>query len=192
MPVSQSTTPLYTFMHPPKTAGSAINKWLEESPTVKLKFGVTECRKDPLLYPKHPYRSFVEDKWGPLGSVVCPIRNTWDRVVSHWCYYNKGSEVRSANNNVPFENFVQIHTEHQSHAMYDLMYFYREGDIILRHDRIEKDFKQIQDVFGDYRPLPVYNVTSQRLDYKDVYTSATKDIVYKRLKKEIDHFGFEF
>ena len=188
MPISQTKSPSYIFMHPPKTAGSSINKWLEESDKIELCFGVTQCREDPINYPKHPSRPIVEKLFSPLGQVVCPIRNTWDRIVSNWCYFNSGSEVTGKQGYSSFEQFISQNNT----RMYCLMDYYREGDIILRHDRLEKDFKQIQDIFQDYRPLPIYNVTSQKLDYRDVYTSATKDIVYKRLKKEIDHFGFEF
>ncbi len=66
-----------------------------------------------------------------------------------------------------------------------------EPDLVLRQESMEKDFAQVQDMFGCSEPLPVEN-TSDHADYRSYYDAETRDIIACWHAADIERFNYDF
>jgi len=130
------------------------------------------------------------------------VRNPWDRLVS---LYEWGRQIATHNlynkltHNVPFPlfiKFVEMHVYYKVHMMpmYDRLKD-EEGklnlDFIGRFERINEDWKVIQNRIGVTDPLPHTNKSKHR-NYRDYYNKWTKEKVRQIYKKDIEAFGYNF
>ncbi|MGM0609412.1 MAG: sulfotransferase family 2 domain-containing protein [Candidatus Muiribacteriota bacterium] len=83
---------------------------------------------------------------------------------------------------------------YNTHFYFDL-YVKPVADFYIRFEQIEKDYKKLCERLGiPYKPLPKKKTHTRESQhhYSEYYTPELRDIVYKKFKKEIDYFGYEF
>jgi hypothetical protein len=69
-----------------------------------------------------------------------------------------------------------------------LSYETKQADYILRGEHLEEDFKIIQEYFCTEFPL----VLKPAIEYKEFYTTASKNTVAKLFEQDIDQFKYVF
>ena len=172
------------FIHIPKSGGTSIGTWL-----------------GGLTLGGHPrIEDFLPYKTNQVTFTV--VRNPWDRVVSayHYLFYTKKETIFQSyiDKGIPsFEKFIKnlgtVTTEKVwFNGLNSQCDWIRSGvDIILRFENLEEDFKQIQKITNDFRPLPHLNKSEHR-QYREYFTDETREIVEQAFKEDIDRFGYEF
>ena len=144
----------------------------------------------------------------PGVKVVGAVTNPWARAL--WAYnvtidppegYPGVAEVSKYFKNIDFTSFDAYLNSMEQCELLDtkthpsttqstwLSYDDRQVDYILRTEHLNKDFKCIQQYFETDVSLGVDDFT---IDYKQHYTSTTKNIIEKYFKEDIDRFGYEF
>lgn len=193
-----------TFVHIPRSAGTSIGHWLINN----------RGNSSVKSWYNHPKLSDMN----PSGVSFTVIRNPWDRIVSLY-YYTKKVKVTHGDI-IPFgisDNQAQQHINQinnikewpdfnkwilnlESFKMPEIFWFNMltpqsswadNVDIILKYENLEQDFVKIQDLFGCHVNLPQENSTNREL-YKYLYTSKSKDLIYKWFKDDIQHWEYEF
>lgn len=192
-----------TFIHIPKNGTTSICQWLHEN---------AECHE---VKRRHDSASTLRKNYGDLGWTFCTVRNPWDRLVSIY-HYNlqepadrikilkecKGEHPKSHksrwqidyNQNLidrmekTFDEFVLNKSWMDQCLQQDL---HQGVDYIMKIENIDSDFVAVQELVGSYKPLPKKN-TSKHLNYKELYNSKTKDLVYNFFKSDIELYGYEF
>lgn len=129
------------------------------------------------------------------------IRNPWSRVYS-W-YRNVMNDINHRKrykvlDNCTFDDFVKHHIDNH-HALRTQFYWIRDSkgnipmDFVANFENLASDFSKIAQAIGlSDSVLPKKRYTGKSDLYKEAYNSVTKDIVWKKYKNEIDHFGFKF
>jgi len=129
------------------------------------------------------------------------VRNPWSRAYS-W-YKNVMDDINHRNRyNVPhdcsFHDFVLFHLADQ-HALRAQFYWICDSkgnipmDFICRFENLEADFSKIAETIGlKNAELPRERYSGAGASYMTAFNDHTKDIIWKRYKKEIEYFGFEF
>jgi len=182
------------FVHIPKTAGTSITEGL---------FGARPHHQplqwyeevEPQLYNDYFKFSFV--------------RNPWDRLVSGYHYMvNKKSKRPSEIEWINFfkgvdsfddfvtrwlnEDNIERHLLTLPQYHFVLNKFGVLGlDFVGRYETLQKDFPYICERLGVVCELPHEN-KSPRKEFRNYYTSQTRDIVARVYAKDIEMFGYDF
>lgn len=189
-----------SFVHIPRSAGTSIGHWLKAN---KGNSSYQEWYNHPRL-----------DEMNPTGTTFTVVRNPWDRIVSLY-HFSKNVKVQGYPNisNEWAQNYINhlngfiewpdfetwvIHLENFKMPeifpftmLTPQVHWADNLDIVLHYENLEQEFVKIQEILGCYAPLAKEN-TSVRDNYKYVYTSKTKDLVYKWFKEDIYNWGYEF
>ena len=144
----------------------------------------------------------------PGVKVIGAVVNPWARAL--WAYnmtinpperHPGVAEVSKYFKNIDFTSFdayvnslehcelidTRVHpSTPQSHW---LSYNNTQSDYILRAENLNEDFKPLQEYFKTDKPLGIDNFT---IDYKQHYTTTTKNLIEKYFKEDIDRFEYEF
>ena len=158
------------FIHPPKTAGTAIMMSLADV------FDAVALRK------VHTHRG-IED----LGSVdnyfkFMSVRDPW-QVTFSYVEWHKSHGERS----VGFEQALCA-TQPADLGMEKMDYF-------IRYESLQADFQKLLVLTGlSSRPLQVWNPSRGRSHrYKEFYKSSEMvEAVARKYKREIEYFGYKF
>jgi hypothetical protein len=192
------------FVHIPRSAGTSIGRWL------KTNIKTNSCKE----WYTHP---LLKD----LHTTACSftvVRNPWDRMVSLYEYSKNikveidGQQVlgfsntqaqaylNHINNIVEWPNFNTWVENLETFKMPDIFWFnmltkqteWANGvDIVLRFEELEQEFTKIQQLVNCYAPLLKENYTAHT-DYKYLYTTRTKDLIYTWFKDDINKWRYEF
>lgn len=123
------------------------------------------------------------------------VRNPWDRVVSDFFYCKKEKYVPE---NSSFRDEVIYNKDNKDRwksPCYDWLTLNGKlaVDNILRFENLKSDFEKMchkLDLPNDIN-LPHLNKTHHR-HYTEYYDDELRDIVAKKYKNDIKHFGYEF
>lgn len=189
-----------TFVHIPRSAGTSIGHWLKDN---KGNSSYQEWYNHPRL-----------QAMDPKGVSFTVVRNPWDRIVSLY-HFSKNVKVQGyphisnewAQNYInqingitewpDFETWVvNLETfkmpEVFPFTMLTQQTHWANGlNIVLHYENLEQEFTKIQELVNCYNPLQKEN-SSTHDNYKYLYTSKTKDLIYKWFKEDIDTWGYEF
>lgn len=127
------------------------------------------------------------------------VRNPFDRMVSHYHYYQKSGNIfvdgydtftewvkDERNLDKRFQNTTSQYLHWCSINGHNVM------DYIGRFENLEADWREVLEQLGlDYRPLPVINA-SKHEHYSTYYDDETREIVTRRFKRDLDVFGYSF
>jgi hypothetical protein len=191
----------FIFVHIPKTGGISISKLLDASESThnKIDYYINNKTKN--------YYKFTF------------VRNPWDRFVSLYNYYIKGSEIygnRSAMPFVSFEHFVdrmndghemisnqvsnnlhvkKIHYESQISFIRTSKMDksgYDSVDYLGRFESLQLDFYNICKELGIPKlKLPHHNKTKHN-HYTEFYNTRTKKIVEEKYIEDVEYFKYNF
>ena len=133
------------------------------------------------------------------------VRNPWDRLVSWYSMCRQARHQRSS-----FMTHVHDHiatfTEFVERAEVDpvlartivpqLEYLEDEHNVMLvnfvgRYEALAKDLGAVADRLGVVLSLPQVN-SSRHPQYRQLYTTSTRDLVARRFARDIEKFGYDF
>lgn len=213
MPVSHELQCI--FVHIPKTAGTSVEKalgvfgdWRHEDRNTM--FGLST---ELMINGKAPSSAFLQHLTAAELRAILPaetwsyfrfsiVRNPWDKIVSayskkdvHLCRsaMQQGLNLEAGG----FEEFVQRTAEiNHAHLRPQTEYLFADDgellvDFVGRWETLIPDFARICDQLGVDLVLPWENA-SQRNDYRDYYSAATRRLVEQRYRSDIEAFGYAF
>lgn len=185
--VNKSRKTLY--FHIAKTGGSTITKILRNN---KLDDMILSNKK--LSYTdKYLYFEEIAEYWDEYYKFTF-VRNKYDQLVSHWHYDRNpcGNFKKFIKNIVVSDQGIYGYWIDQYYlTMYDDKSIF---DFIGRYENFNDDLQYILNKIGikKYNKKLGVNVGkyNRKLRFSKYYDLKTKQLVYNKFKKEIDHFGF--
>jgi chondroitin 4-sulfotransferase 11 len=188
------------FIHVPKAAGTSLNQAL---------YG---------RFMGHPRASDIE-RWGSARLRKLPrfavVRNPWDRLLSAYRFARRGSgggEAIAGMSNpeqyhVPefdsFERFIREWLARRDVRALDGVFrpqylYVCDGtgrtlvDHLGRFEDLGSTCSFIEHSIGKPIGLPRTNWSGDELDYRQMYTDETRDIVAKIYRQDAETFGYDF
>lgn len=201
-----------TFIHIPKSGGNSVTDWLKaNNKTTKVTKRKQHAELSAVLKGDHSLGPMNRED---LGLLYCTVRNPWSYAVSwytfkiHLCEYwidqiktnpnmkpktgpkaNLELQTKRLNNlhNLGFLGWLRQTTFKTQNE------WAKDCDYVMRLERLDEDFKFIQEKLKCFKPLPIKNKTKRNRHFKDYYTSQESiDIVASVFKKDIDTYGYDF
>jgi hypothetical protein len=191
-----------TFVHIPKSAGTSIGHWMRDN---KGSSSYQEWYTHPTL-----------EEMNSLGTSFTVVRNPWDRIVSYYEFLknfrvighphisNETAQryLNHTNGYTTWPNFEIWVKNLESFKMFPnyILKFniftpqshWANGvNIVLRYENLEQEFIKVQDFLNCTNTLPKEN-SSVHDNYKYLYNSTTKDLVYKWFETDIKQWKYEF
>jgi len=161
--------PLSTFLHVPKAAGTSITNWLKDNLS-----GVATSLH-------HRTRKEMLKEHTTLGFTYCVVRNPYDRMLSGYFYKLKKAPI-FVEQYPTFEDYVKKCDDKVHIPQWK---YFEKADLILKQENLIEDFKQIQDYYKCYAPLPHSN-RSEHNSWEQYYTDDLKQYVYKHYQKDFE------
>ena len=173
--------PAATFIHIPKSAGNSVRDWLLTNVATSRAMFKKSYMKDhaPYSYIKKAKKNVDH------GLVFAIVRNPWDRVLSAY-HYHRGKDRYG--NDIDFDTFVKTHMRAANRPQHE---YVDDSVLILKLENITEDFKQIQEYFNVYKPLPIKNA-SQHGHYTEYYTDETRKIVADCFNIDIETYKYKY
>ena len=170
------------FIHIIKTAGSSIERLYESS---ESDHRTAQSYLSKLG--KEEYDSYFK---------FTIVRNPWDKMVSQ--YFFNGHKWTPEGTSFKeyirmFGNGTQVSTFSPFHLPYisDI-----NGNIIVDYIGYFEKLQESFDIVCHEVGLPIvklpHHKKSKHQDYRELYDDESKDIVFRRFKKEIEMFGYQF
>jgi len=178
-----------TFVHIPKTAGSAVSDWLKThahgTDFFPLSFGSMHWEFSKVN------RQMRSRRLNP-GIVVVVVRNPYDRLVSTWAYYRRRKKSWCPEN---FRDFV-LNTSWGNAKRLQTSFFkfsetIQSETIVLRFESLATDFRQIQSLCNSNEPLKIKN-KSEHDHYSSYYDAETINAVRKKHGMDLRLLGYHF
>jgi hypothetical protein len=189
-----------SFVHIPRSAGTSIGHWLKAN---KGSSSYQEWYNHPTL-----------EEMQPTGTTFTVVRNPWDRIVSLYQfsknvkvqgYPNISNEwaqnyINQLNGFTEWPDFETWVINLENFKMPEIFPFTMltpqtqwadNVDSVLHYETLDEEFITIQQLLNCYNSLLKEN-SSERNDYKYMYTSKTKDLIYKWFKEDVDKWRYEF
>ena len=185
------------FVHVPKTAGTSIEKCLQEvNDKQQVVGGHSTC--DALI--KHKTKDFSN-----LFTFTI-VRNPWDRLVSAYLYMHKmGTSDILGNSEIKkyktFDSFVAEYCNEKTinenmHLKPQHLFLCVNGKLAVdywgKYEELEHSWKVICKKINKNIKLPWLNKSNETREYKSYYTSQTKEKVRKLYMKDIQMFNYTF
>ncbi len=187
------------FVHVQKTGGTSIEAVMREhDPSIGS--NMHNGRRHLSAW---EIRDLVGDGRWQRAFKFAFVRNPWDRLVSwyHMCVHAVAPN--------PFAAFVRAHT-HSFNDFLDLAatdmgartarnqldYVTNSSDEVIvdfvgRYEALNEDFSRVRERLGIRGELPRLN-RSLHKDYRDFYTTRTRELVGERFARDIGFFGYRF
>lgn len=171
--------PKSTFIHIPKCAGSSVRDWMMHY--------IIDARD---LRP-HPHRTYdeLQRDVGDLGFTFCIVRNPYERALSGYQYklQKVGDKFLKE-----FPTFASFLKHGKDNNMMEQWKYFEKANLVLRLENLHEDFKQIQDFYKKYEPLPHSN-KSKHGYWKTYFDAECKELVEKRFAKDLEllHYNYE-
>jgi len=189
-----------SFVHIPRSAGTSIGHWLKAN---KGTSSYQEWYNHPTL-----------EEMQPTGTTFTVVRNPWDRIVSLYQfsknvkvqgYPNISNEwaqnyINQLNGFTEWPDFETWVVNLENFKMPEIFPFAMltpqtqwasKVDLVLHYEKLDEEFITIQQLLNCYNPLLKEN-SSEHNDYKYMYTSKTKDLIYKWFTEDVDKWRYEF
>jgi len=125
------------------------------------------------------------------------VRNPWDRLVSRHAHLLQSQDHprhRLVKKLGSFENYLAWEIARQKMHQHAYLYGARGEclvDFIGYYERLDEDFAKVCERLKIGADLPRVN-TSVHRDYRQCYTPATRDLVARHFRRDIELFGYEF
>lgn len=184
------------YFHIAKTGGSTIAHVLRDA---GLDDGVLSSKKAPpdLITKTNYFQGLAED-WDSYFKFTF-VRNKYDLMVSHW-HYDKNHFQRTGRDFRSFITDYVLPSDDKYGYWIDQYYITQQGpdggdifDAIGRFENFDEDFRRICKDIGiefDGRRDNV-GTYDHKVHYSTHYDKEIEEMVYRKYRQEIDHFGFE-
>jgi len=196
-----------TFVHIPKTAGSAVSDWLKthsphtrhEPPLERIGSVAQNGKRHSLFREKHntfdEIRPHFERSGLDMGTVVVVVRNPWDRLVSMWAYLSDrslslGSDRSDSVRFKSFRDFI-LDGEWDKATRPQTDFFTQSETIMLRFESLATDFRSIQSLCNCNEPLTIKN-KSEHEHYSSYYDDETRDFVANKCAADINLLDYSY
>lgn len=156
-------------------------------------------KNDPLLWQRVWDKSIAPNLGGL--TLFTFVRNSWDRVLSAFCFRQQVSTKNTIGPEWRFADYVKQRlavegTEIDIHfaPQYDSVCFQGEpipGMFVGRFERLQDDWATIAKRIGAPPEVPHANAT-RHAPYTEHYDDTSREIVGLLYKKEIEHLGYQF
>lgn len=190
-PLRKNDTTSFVFIHINKTAGTSIAKAI----------GLPRKRH---LTAKEVIDIIGREQWDEAFKFAV-VRNPWAKVYSHYKYRIKTNQNNMGEEPIKFNDWVaKTYGPEKDPNFYDIPTMFQpqvdwlkdhEGkmdmDLILKFESLATDYKVLQQKIGIDEPLPHLNKT-QKTDYREQYSEASKEIIADWFKEDIALFGYRF
>lgn len=196
----------FLFIHIQKTAGTSIREnLLQEKGTKYLHYPHTML-KDARLTRRQQRLfkfAFVRNPWDRLYSWysmivnIGPEKTFYNYVLDNCNDFSGFLELTDVILDDPVEVFKTKIPNVKSIAFNQLDYLTDNAgnvavDFIGRFENLEEDYDFLCDKL-EIKKLPLQHLNqSTRKDYREAYTAADADKVYKMYQRDIEYFGYEF
>lgn len=136
--------------------------------------------------------------------VFANVRNPWSRTYSRWTFLNQGLNKIAINKRCTFEEFLEQRYEYGNIPFFwhsSVRGWYPQKDYVTDEDgNLRVDIMRTEHLSEDLSKylkwdpkLERKNVSNlKKIDYRDVYTQETKNIVKDWYQEDIEFFGFTF
>lgn len=171
--------PNAVFIHIPKTAGISIGRLLAEGLEVeRYEHHLTALETRPLV-----------PNWNKAFKFTV-IRNPWARMVSMYLMDSKARFIDYLSHPTARGSFGRNFPLTQTDFICD-----KQGqlmvDYVARFEKLEEEWRYISGRLDLPRVLPHTN-QGPVVDYREFYTTETREIVQKKYAQEIAMFEYEF
>lgn len=185
------------FVHVPKTAGTSIEKCLQDvNDKTQVVGGHSTC--DALV--KHKPKEFSN-----LFTFTI-VRNPWDRLVSAYLYMLKmGTSDILGNGEIKkyttFDAFVTEYCDEKSinenmHLKPQYLFVCVDGELAVdywgKYEELNKAWNVICKKIKKNIALPWLNKSNETREYKSYYNHRTQEKVRKLYARDIELFGYCF
>jgi len=207
----------FIFFHVPKAAGTSILAGLKQNLGDSVKSNQRNKnlvaflkRKYKILWPNHVQCSILKDYLGENEYQnllkFAFVRNPWDRTVSMYHYTKQKEPAIYKKLNIEMPPFTKNIIESKSFGDWVRNYNIagpqynfltsRSGELLVDYigktESVQTDLSYICGLLN----IPNIKInqlnTTKRKDYRHYYDTETIEIVAKKLKKDIDFFGYDF
>jgi hypothetical protein len=62
----------------------------------------------------------------------------------------------------------------------------------MKYENLQEDYKKFQDFIKCDKPLPHDNAGTLDLDYREIYTRHTKELVTEMFAEDLEYFNYSF
>lgn len=125
------------------------------------------------------------------------VRNPWGKVVSWFNYLKINTQsIYSINKDLSFEEFVIQAPKFVFTNSFDFLTLDNqtvEVDFLGKYESLEQDFKSLCSFINiQWSPLLKLNCSNSNIDYREVHTNKTKELIAQRFRMDIEFFKYKF
>lgn len=183
------------FVHIPKAAGGSIENWLTK-----------HIGRGNYVYTGH--FSLSDKNASGYDESFCIVRNTYDRLISlyTWMSLKIPRVIEKAINLKNEENLKKALKLKEGHdhgiipffeTYHELkwtslsqLHFVKDVNHVLRYEKLDDDFKIIQEKLKCFQPLEKISHVQSRYDKRKFYTEEFKNYVVKNFSEELEYFQY--
>ncbi len=214
MPISHKQK--FIFIHIPKTGGDSVEDCLDlnrnndlfgfedsNGNRYSIKDGLNLQEKKRLICLQHLTALQIKKKidkniWEDYYKFTF-IRNPWDKIVSHYFYIIQKrkdlQKILKINKKNTFRDYVYIIGKTKRVSQQKNYIFDDQNkniiDFVGRFENLEKDFQKVCDKIKVKAVLKKTNISTHK-NYKEYYTSETRNIVKNLFNDDIELFKYKF
>ena len=182
------------FVQIPKNGGESIRMSLLGSGNECYYITpVIESGSDIKSLPNRYRPHLTPDRYAPFISsqvkLMTSVRNPWDRYVSWFHWHNDNHETE-----ISWEKFLAHVLNDRSGVVTSQDIYFKGVNYrwIIRFENLAEEWVQFCEESGIHSPLPHYNKSTNRKEYREYYSNKQRGLVLKKEGWLIDRFGYTF
>ena len=145
-------------------------------------------------------RSFIGGDVFDSYTVITSERNPWDRQVSLYCHRNAARgklDLRNFNRDMQSTLYNLLHVNRTDNWGIYTLQDQVCADIVIRYENLQEDTAEMLRQIGfDGATHRLGRLRSEhrpkQVDFRELYTRKTRELVAQWYHKEIEHFGYDF
>jgi hypothetical protein len=184
-------SPGFIYIGPPKTGSTSARAWAE-----RVYYGTVH----KISHADVNHKDFE----GLNLPYITMVRNPYDRMVSAYQQCLLMFKDLEGMKFTDFVTYIYLHDFESISPTYKISvkrnmvdYLKKDGKVVdlaitMRFENIKEDWKLIQDFANSDLPVLHHNEAKLKIDYKEIYTPTTKQLVEKIYKDDLEYFNYSF